>query len=37
MHGIRVRLGVAIGLLFLIGPIADLADEGLGTAHGRRP
>ncbi len=28
---IRVRLGVAIGLLFLIGPIADLADEGLGT------
>ena len=28
---IRIRVGVVIGLLFLIGPFADLADERLGT------
>ena len=26
---VRIRLGVALGLLFLIGPFADLADEPL--------
>jgi two-component system sensor histidine kinase DesK len=31
MHVIRIRSGVAIGLLFLIGPISDLADDDLGT------
>jgi two-component system sensor histidine kinase DesK len=31
MQLIRIRVGVAIGLLFLIGPFADLADERLGT------
>jgi two-component system sensor histidine kinase DesK len=31
MRVIRIRIGVVIGLLFLIGPFADLTDEGLGT------
>jgi two-component system sensor histidine kinase DesK len=33
MHAIRIRIGVAIGLLFLIGPISDLAGAGLGTVR----
>jgi two-component system sensor histidine kinase DesK len=28
---LRIRLGVAIGLLFLAGPVSDLADESLST------
>jgi two-component system sensor histidine kinase DesK len=30
---LRARAGVALGLLFLIGPIADVLDEPLTTAH----
>jgi two-component system sensor histidine kinase DesK len=30
-HSIRARIGVAVGLLFLIGPIADLSDEDLSS------
>jgi two-component system, NarL family, sensor histidine kinase DesK len=29
----RARVGVVLGLLFLAGPISDLLDESLGTAH----
>jgi two-component system, NarL family, sensor histidine kinase DesK len=30
---LRARAGVALGLLFLIGPVADLVDEPLAPAH----
>jgi two-component system sensor histidine kinase DesK len=31
MHALRIRLGVAIGLLFLIGPLSGLSSAGLST------
>jgi two-component system sensor histidine kinase DesK len=31
MHALRIRLGVAIGLLFLIGPLSDLFDHERGA------
>jgi two-component system, NarL family, sensor histidine kinase DesK len=33
MHVLRIRLGVALGLLFLIGPLLDLSSAGLSTAR----
>jgi two-component system sensor histidine kinase DesK len=30
---LRIRVGVVLGLLFLIGPISDLADAPLGDVH----
>ncbi len=33
MHAIRIRIGVAIGLLFLIGPIADLLGNPRGSVR----
>jgi two-component system, NarL family, sensor histidine kinase DesK len=33
LHRLRMRLGVALGLLFLIGPIADLINSSLSTAR----
>jgi two-component system sensor histidine kinase DesK len=32
-HPLRARLGVTLGLLFLIGPVSDLLDEDIGDAH----
>jgi hypothetical protein len=31
--GMRARLGVALGLLFLVGALGDLLDEELAAAH----
>ena len=31
LHRVRIRLGVGLGLLYLIGPISDLADASLST------
>jgi two-component system sensor histidine kinase DesK len=31
MHALRIRIGVAIGLLFLIGPLSSLSNAGLST------
>jgi two-component system sensor histidine kinase DesK len=33
LHGIRIRIGVAIGLLFLIGPLTGLGDADLDRAQ----
>jgi len=33
LHRMRIRAGVALGLLYLIGPIADLARSSLGPAR----
>jgi two-component system sensor histidine kinase DesK len=33
LHRVRTRLGVALGLLYLIGPISDLADASLSTGQ----
>jgi two-component system sensor histidine kinase DesK len=33
MHALRIRLGVAIGLLFLIGPLSGLSSAGLSTGR----
>jgi two-component system, NarL family, sensor histidine kinase DesK len=33
LHRMRIRLGVALGLLYLVGPITDLADESLSTGQ----
>jgi two-component system sensor histidine kinase DesK len=31
LEKVRVRLGVALGVLFLIGPVSDLGDDALGS------
>jgi two-component system sensor histidine kinase DesK len=33
MHALRIRLGVAIGLLFLIGPLSSLSNAGMSTTR----
>ena len=33
LHRMRIRLGVLLGLLYLVGPITDLADASLSTAQ----
>jgi two-component system sensor histidine kinase DesK len=33
LHRLRIRFGVALGLLFLVGPISDLADSSLSAAR----
>jgi signal transduction histidine kinase len=33
LHRVRIRLGVGLGLLYLVGPISDLADASLSTGQ----